>query len=156
MPAGRSLVAPTSNAMLERALLEKLQRRVDLSGGLGELEPLAVRIGLMQRTLKPRLQDPQLFVFVADHGLAVDGIAGRSHGATDALVKRLLSGQLPMAVFARQQQMQVNLLIAFTGEAIFEFVVLSLPECLGAIGLFNGLLQQIQLFGAAGFECILS
>ena len=83
MATGRSLVSPTSNAMLERALLDKLQRRADISGSLGELEPLAVRIGLMQRTLKPRLHDPQLFVFAADHGLAVDGISGRGHGATD-------------------------------------------------------------------------
>jgi nicotinate-nucleotide--dimethylbenzimidazole phosphoribosyltransferase len=108
MTTGRSLVSPTSNVMLERALLEKLQRRADLSGGLGELAPLAVRIGLMQRTLKPRLHDPQLFVFAADHGLAVDGVSGRGHGSTHEVVKRLLSGQLPLAVFARQQQMQLH------------------------------------------------
>lgn len=108
MSAGRSLVAPTSNARLEAALLEKLKRRAEQSGGLGELEPLAVRIGLMQRTLKPRFHDPELFIFVADHGLAVDGIASRGQAATDELVKRLLSGQLPLAVFARQQQMALH------------------------------------------------
>jgi nicotinate-nucleotide--dimethylbenzimidazole phosphoribosyltransferase len=78
MSAGRSLVAPTANPMLEKALLEKLQRRADLSGGLGELEPLAVRIGLMQRTLKPKFVDPQILVFAADHGLTTSAAATRA------------------------------------------------------------------------------
>jgi nicotinate-nucleotide--dimethylbenzimidazole phosphoribosyltransferase len=108
MSAGRSLVTPTANPALEHALLEKLQRRAELSGGLGELEPLAVRLGMMQRTMKPRFSEPQLMVFAADHGLAVDGISGRDHGATDSLVKRLLIGQLPLAVFARIQQMNLQ------------------------------------------------
>mgnify|MGYP001765083144 CR=1 FL=1 len=60
----RSLIAPTSNALLERALLDKLARRAERTGSLGGLEPLAVRIGLMQNTLKPRLRDPQLLVYV--------------------------------------------------------------------------------------------
>ena len=33
-----------------------------------------MRLGLMQNTLKPRFRDPQLLMFAADHGLAVDGI----------------------------------------------------------------------------------
>ena len=74
MITARSLVAPTSNPLLERALADKLQRRSEIGGSLGELEPLAVRLGLMQNTLKPRFRDPQLLVFAADHGLAVDGI----------------------------------------------------------------------------------
>ena len=74
MAVSRSLIAPTSNPLLERALLEKLSRRAEAAGSLGELEPLAVRLGLMQNTLKPRFRDPQLVVFAADHGMAVDGI----------------------------------------------------------------------------------
>jgi nicotinate-nucleotide--dimethylbenzimidazole phosphoribosyltransferase len=89
MASGRSLVSPTSSPALERALGDKLQRRKEAGGSLGELEPLAIRLGLMQNSLKPRLHDPQLLVFAADHGLAVDGIqppgsprvglAGRTH-----------------------------------------------------------------------------
>ena len=71
----RSLIAPTSNPLLEQALRDKLQRRAEATGSLGELEPLAVRLGLMQNTLKPRFRAPQLVIFAADHGLAVDGIA---------------------------------------------------------------------------------
>jgi len=80
MAVSRSLIAPTSNPLLERTLLEKLSRRAEAAGSLGKLEPLAVRLGLMQNTLKPRFRDPQLVVFAADHGMAVDGIdAGAKH-----------------------------------------------------------------------------
>jgi nicotinate-nucleotide--dimethylbenzimidazole phosphoribosyltransferase len=104
MAGSRSLIAPTSNPLLERALLDKLSRRAEAAGSLGELEPLAVRLGLMQNTLKPRFRDPQLLVFAADHGIAVDGIDGGNRHPTFQQVQHALSGQLPLAVFARIQQ----------------------------------------------------
>jgi nicotinate-nucleotide--dimethylbenzimidazole phosphoribosyltransferase len=108
MAVSRSLIAPTSNPLLERALLAKLARRAEVAGSLGELEPLAVRLGLMQNTLKPRLRDPQLLVFAADHGMAVDGIATPAHHQTFERVNQLLRGQLPVAVFARIQQIALT------------------------------------------------
>lgn len=107
MVTSRSLVTPTSNPLLERALREKLMRRAESSGGLGELEPLAIRLGLMQNTLKPRFRDPQLLVFAADHGLAVDGIHGPQRKATHEVVTQLLLNQLPLTVFARCQQLDI-------------------------------------------------
>ena len=81
MSIHQSLISPTANPELERALRQRLERRCALAGRLGELEPLAVRLGLIQNTQTPRLRDPTLVLFAADHGLAVDGIAlpnGRS------------------------------------------------------------------------------
>ena len=45
MSVNRSLITSTSNPLLEQALRRKLQRRGEVTGGLGELEPLAVRLG---------------------------------------------------------------------------------------------------------------
>jgi nicotinate-nucleotide--dimethylbenzimidazole phosphoribosyltransferase len=106
--AARSLVSPTSHAVLERALVDKLQRRKAESGGVGELEPLAVRLGLVQRTLKPRFVSPQLLVFAADHGIALDGLNEPDGRGTHEMVQQLLRGQLPMSVFARQQGLELN------------------------------------------------
>jgi nicotinate-nucleotide--dimethylbenzimidazole phosphoribosyltransferase len=108
MSNSRSLVTPTSSPLLERALRDKLQRRNEIGGSLGELEPLAIRLGLMQNTLKPRLQEPQLLVFAADHGLAVDGITDAKARSTHDTVHLLLTNQLPLTVFARAQQMEVT------------------------------------------------
>jgi nicotinate-nucleotide--dimethylbenzimidazole phosphoribosyltransferase len=105
MAASRSLVAPTSNPRLQQALAQKLLRRQDVGGSVGELEPLAIRIGLMQRTLKPGFHDPQLLVFAADHGIAVDGLQGPGGRSTADVVRQVLSGQLPLSVFARSQRL---------------------------------------------------
>lgn len=106
--ASRSLIAPSTNPMLERALREKLQRRAETAGRLGELEPLALRLGLMQNSLKPRFYDPQLVVFAADHGIAVDGLGQPGGRQTPDMVHQLLAGQWPMAVFARSQQVELS------------------------------------------------
>ena len=103
-----SLIAPTANPLLEQALLGKLQRREQSQGGLGELEPLAVRLGLLQHTLRPRLQEPQLVIFAADHGLAVDGIRAAPGRQTDEMVQLILGGHLPVSTFARQHGLQLS------------------------------------------------
>jgi nicotinate-nucleotide--dimethylbenzimidazole phosphoribosyltransferase len=108
MATNRSLVTPTSNPLLEKALREKLQRRNEASGSLGELEPLAIRLGLMQNTLKPRFRQPQLLVFAADHGLAVDGLRDPQGRATHETVRMLLTHQLPLTVFARTQHLDLT------------------------------------------------
>jgi nicotinate-nucleotide--dimethylbenzimidazole phosphoribosyltransferase len=108
MVTTRSLVTPSSNPLLEQALRDKLQRRNEVGGSLGELEPLAVRLGLMQNTLKPKFHHPQLLVFAADHGLAVDGLEASRGRRTDETVHLLLTNQLPLSVFARAQQLEVT------------------------------------------------
>ncbi len=96
MSLHRSLITPTSNPLLEQALRDKLQRRAGTAGGLGELEPLAIRLGLIQNTLKPRFRTPQLLMFAADHGLAVDGVGAGQRQSTVRLVTSLLTSQLPV------------------------------------------------------------
>jgi nicotinate-nucleotide--dimethylbenzimidazole phosphoribosyltransferase len=110
MVTPRSLVTPSSNPALEKALRDKLARRNEVGGSLGELEPLAVRLGLMLGTLKPQLHEPHLLVFAADHGLAVDGLQAPRGQATHESVKRLLANQLPLTVFARAQQIGVTVI----------------------------------------------
>ncbi len=108
MSVNRSLITPTANPLLEQALREKLQRRSETTGSLGELEPLAVRLGLVQNTLKPRFRAPQIVLFASDHGLAVDGVGIPGSASTAKLVARLLSSQLPVSVFARIQGLELS------------------------------------------------
>jgi len=107
MHANRSLVSPTSHPKLEAALHDKLRRRNVTGGSLGQLEPLALRIGLMQRSLRPRFVEPQLLVFASDHGIAVDGLAEPDTRQTHDMVADLLGGRLPLSVFARIQQLEL-------------------------------------------------
>ncbi len=111
MSVQRSLIAPTAHPRLEDALRLKLQRRGETAGSLGELEPLAVRLGLIQNTLKPRLHQPQLMVFAGDHGLVVEGLTPPG-APTLSLVTDLLAGRLPMAVFSFIQGMNISVIDA--------------------------------------------
>lgn len=117
MSVQRSLIAPTAHPRLEDALRLKLQRRGETSGSLGELEPLGVRLGLIQNTLKPRLHQPQLLVFAGDHGLVVEGLSPPD-ASTLGLVANLLAGRLPMAVFSFIQGMNINVVDAGLAEEL--------------------------------------
>ena len=118
MSVNRSLISPTSNPLLDQALREKLQRRAEASGSLGELEPLAVRLGLIQNTLKPRFHDPQLLMFASDHGLAVEGIASDMRQPTARLVHSLLTSRLPVAVFAAIQGLELTVVDCGVAESV--------------------------------------
>ncbi|MFO1326438.1 MAG: nicotinate-nucleotide--dimethylbenzimidazole phosphoribosyltransferase [Rubrivivax sp.] len=109
MQPARSLVSPTSHPELEHELTAALGRRSLASGSLGQLEPLALRLGLMQRSLRPQFSEPQLLIFAADHGIAVEGLSGAAdQPETHELVQLLLAGRLPLAGFARAQGLELT------------------------------------------------
>ena len=117
MSVNRSLISPTSNPLLEQALRKKLARRAETTGGLGELEALAVRLGLIQNTLKPRFRTPQIAIFAADHGLAVEGLGGPTNThSTAQLANQLLTSQLP--VFARIQGLELSVVDCGVAESV--------------------------------------
>ncbi len=118
MSVNRSLISGTSNPLLETALRQKLVRRAETTGGLGELEALAVRLGLIQNTLKPRFRTPQIAIFAADHGLAVEGLGGAGNPSTALLAHQLLTSQLPLAVFARIQGLELSVVDCGISESV--------------------------------------
>ena len=83
---------------------------------LGELEPLAIRLGLIQNTLKPRFQAPQLVILAADHGLVVDGIGAGQGASTARLVNSMLNSEQPVSVFARIQGLEMTVVDAGIAE----------------------------------------
>jgi nicotinate-nucleotide--dimethylbenzimidazole phosphoribosyltransferase len=118
MSVNRSLISPTSNDSLETALRDRLKRRAEKVGGLGQLEPLAVRLGLIQNSLKPRFRAPQIAVFASDHGLAVDGIGEHAWISTASVVGSLLGSQLPVSVFAHIQGLELSVVDSGVSEPV--------------------------------------
>jgi len=111
-------IAPTANPRLERALVDKLATRAQRVGSLGEIAPLAVRLGLMQNSLKPRLADPQLVIVAADHGIAVEGVPPALGLQTHLLAQQLLKGRLPINVMARLQGIRLSVIDAGMAEDV--------------------------------------
>jgi len=102
------LIAPTDNPALERLLRAGLEQRRGSDGSFGALEPLALRLGLMQNAESPSLASARIIVFAADHGLAVDDVAGRGPRSTATTVPALLDESLPLAALARLHGLELT------------------------------------------------
>ncbi len=90
----------------EAALAARVQARLDRktkpTGALGRIEQLAVRIALAQGRDEPRLAQPQLVVFAADHGIAAHGVSAYPSEVTAQMVRNFLCGGAAVSVLARQ------------------------------------------------------
>ena len=65
------------NPVLTQSLQHKLDNKTKPLGSLGRLEALALQLGQILDTETPALEQPQMGVVAADHGLAARGVAAQ-------------------------------------------------------------------------------
>lgn len=88
-----------------QALLDDKTKPV---GSLGVLEQLAHRIACILGNDQPVLEEPQMVVFAADHGLAARGVSAYPVDVTWQMVENFMAGGAAVSVLSRQHGIALN------------------------------------------------
>jgi len=97
---------------LQFQLQTKINQKTKPLGALGRLENLALQIGLILNSLTPKISQPTILIFAADHGIAQSGVSAYPPSVTAQMVLNFLNGGAAINVFARQHDLQLKIIDA--------------------------------------------
>lgn len=89
----------------EAARAGALARQAQLTkppGSLGRLEALATTLAAMQGRALPRIQQPWISIFAADHGVAAEGVSAFPQAVTQQMLANFVGGGAAISVLARE------------------------------------------------------
>lgn len=95
-------IASIEDAAFRQQMQQLLDNKTKPLGSLGLLEAVALRIACILGSTQPRLADPQMLVFAADHGLVAQGVSAYPADVTWQMVGNFLAGGAAVSVLSRQ------------------------------------------------------
>lgn len=95
----KSPVAHLDVAAQEQAY-QRQQQLTKPAGSLGRLEQLAIQLAAMQAKPLPQIQNVQITVFAADHGVMAENVSAFPQSVTAAMIRNFASGGAAISVLA--------------------------------------------------------
>ncbi|MCD0472143.1 nicotinate-nucleotide--dimethylbenzimidazole phosphoribosyltransferase [Flavobacterium sp. JAS] len=93
-------------------LQDKIDSKTKPIGALGTLETLAFQMATVFETLNPKIINPNIVVFAADHGIANHGVSAYPQDVTRQMVGNFLEGGAAINVFCNQNNIQLSIVDA--------------------------------------------
>ena len=101
-----------NSAAFAKAVQYKIDQKTKPTGSLGVLEVLAKQIAMVFQTLEPKIVQPNIVVFAADHGIANHGVSAYPQDVTRQMVTNFLAGGAAINVFCKQNEIRLSIVDA--------------------------------------------
>ncbi len=86
----------------QQAALARQGQLTKPPGSLGMMESLAIRLAAMQGNPTPNIEQIQISIFAADHGIAAQGISAFPQAVTGEMVRNFANGGAAISVLSQQ------------------------------------------------------
>ena len=93
LPEIASIRSGAEAQQLAAKLQDKINGKTKPLGALGQLEALALQLGLIQQSEMVSLRQPQMVVFAGDHGIVDEGVSAYPQAVTAQMVANMLGGE---------------------------------------------------------------
>lgn len=117
LPEITSIRTGLAAVQLSTKLQHKLDNKTKPLGALGQLEALAIQLGLIQQSEMVSLKQPQIVVFAGDHGIVDEGVSAYPQAVTAQMVANMLGkdgrkGGAAVNVLAHQHNFKLTVVDA--------------------------------------------
>ncbi len=87
-------------------------------GSLGRLEEIAITLATLQGNENPRIENPNIVVFAADHGIAEEGVSAFPQVVTGEMIRNFSRGGAAISVLANTLQAPLKVINLGTAHPI--------------------------------------